>query len=111
MLALSNFKLKVACFDTECYEMKTFKLFNIDEIDEFELEGVGGTEFDCFFDKMKEDHHVPNKLVVFTDGYPWGSWGDYTYCDTIWVIHGGGYSDRFPEAPFGMNIKYESKTK
>lgn len=111
MLAFSNFKLNVACFDTECYEMKTFTPFNIDEIDEFELEGGGGTEFDCFFDKMKEDHHVPNKLVVFTDGYPWGSWGDDTYCDTIWVIHGGGYSDRFPEAPFGMNIKYESKTK
>lgn len=108
MLAFSNFKLNVACFDTECYEMKTFTPFNIDEIDDFELEGGGGTEFDCFFDKMKENDHTPNKLVVFTDGYPWGSWGDETYCDTIWVIHGGGWGgSNTPEAPWGMNIKYE----
>lgn len=111
MLAFTNFKLNVACFDTECYEMKTFTPFNIDEIDEFELEGGGGTEFDCFFDKMKEDDHTPNKLVVFTDGYPWGSWGDETYCDTIWVIHGGGYGGQHPEAPWGINIKYENKEK
>jgi len=112
MLAFTNFKLNVACFDTECYEMKTFTPFNIDEIDDFELEGGGGTEFDCFFDKMKEDDHTPNKLVVFTDGYPWGSWGDETYCDTIWVVHGGGWGgSHTPEAPWGTNIKYDFKEK
>jgi hypothetical protein len=25
---------------------------------------------------------------MFTDGYPWSSWGDETYCDTIFIIHG-----------------------
>jgi hypothetical protein len=25
---------------------------------------------------------------MFTDGYPFGSWGDETYTDTVFIIHG-----------------------
>ena len=25
---------------------------------------------------------------MFTDGYPWSSWGNPDYCDTLFVIHG-----------------------
>ena len=80
-----NFKLNVACFDTECYEMKTFTSFNIDEIDEFELEGGGGTEFDCFLDKMKEDPCV-QQVGCVPDGYP-GAVGETTHTVTLFGLY------------------------
>jgi len=45
-------------------------------------------------------------LIVFTDGYPWGSWGDENYCDTLWVIHSN--HDKELEAPFGVTTHYEN---
>jgi len=45
-------------------------------------------------------------LVMFTDGYPWDSWGDESYCDALFIVHGGGYGGRSPEAPFGITVPY-----
>ena len=39
---------------------------------------------------------LSQKLIVFTDGYPWGSWGDEDYCDTLFIVHGSGYGGRTP---------------
>ena len=55
---------------------------------------------------MKENGVQPKKLIVFTDGYPWGSWGDENYCDTLWVIHSN--HDKELEAPFGVTTHYEN---
>ena len=52
---------------------------------------------------MKENDIVPKKLIMLTDGYPWGSWGDENYCDTVFIIHG----DKNIEAPFGVTCHYE----
>jgi len=40
---------------------------------------------------------------MFTDGYPWGSWGDEFYCDTVFIIHG---TDKIVP-PFGEYAYYE----
>ena len=61
------------------------------------------TDFDCIFDYLKEEGRVPKLLIVFTDGYPFGSWGDEDYCDTTWIIHG----DPNPNPPFGTFALYE----
>jgi len=45
-------------------------------------------------------------LIMFTDGYPWGSWGNPDYCDTLFVIHGD--IQKRITAPFGMTIHYEA---
>ena len=58
---------------------------------------------------MKEEGLQPKKLIVFTDGYPWGSWGDENYCDTLWVIHGN--HDKDLEAPFGVTTHYEAEAE
>jgi hypothetical protein len=55
---------------------------------------------------MKDNGVEPKKLIVFTDGYPWGSWGDPNYCDTLWVIHSN--HDKNIEAPFGQTCRYEA---
>ena len=68
------------------------------------------SEFDCVFDYMKEAGIVPEKHIMFTDGYPWGSWGDENYCDTLFIVHGSGYGDKTPEAPFGITVPYDRKS-
>jgi hypothetical protein len=44
---------------------------------------------------------------MFTDGYPWGSWGDENYCDTVFIIHGN--TTIVP--PFGEFAYYEEVTE
>ena len=74
-----------------------------EEISEYELAGGGGTMFECMFEFLKDNDIQPDKLVVFTDGYPCGSWGDPNWCDTVWIIHG----DRNPNPPFGVFALYD----
>ena len=45
----------------------------------------------------------PKKFIMFTDGYPCGSWGDADYCDTLFVVKGNTSA----EAPFGQTVIYE----
>jgi len=97
MEAFDGFKIRVACFDTAVYNMQEFTSENLDTIDDYQIHGGGGTDFDCIFKYLKEEGSVPNRLIVFTDGYPFGSWGDPEYADTTWIIHG----DTDPSPPFG----------
>ena len=102
----TDFRIHLFCFDTEVYNPQTFTQNNMDEFLEYEIMGGGGTDFDCVFDYMKENGIQPKKHVMFTDGYPYGSWGDENYCDTLFIVHGGGYGGRTPEAPFGITVPY-----
>jgi predicted metal-dependent peptidase len=98
-----QFRMHIACFDTKVYNMQVFTSDNLDEIDEYELKGGGGTHFDAVFNFLKEEGIEPKRLVMFTDGYPWDSWGDANYCDTVFIIHG----DKNPNPPFGTWALYE----
>ena len=102
----TDFKIHLFCFDTEVHNPKVFTETDMGDFMEYELAGGGGTDFDCCFDYMKEQGIQPKKFVMFTDGYPYGSWGDETYCDTLFIVH-GGYGDRVPEAPFGITVEYK----
>ena len=102
MESFDSYKIHVMTFDTEVYNPQVYTSDNLEEIADYELMGGGGTDFDCMFTYMKENEVDPKKLVVFTDGYPFGSWGDENYCDTVWIIHG----DRNPSPPFGTFALY-----
>jgi predicted metal-dependent peptidase len=105
MDSFDGYKVHIFCFDTKTYNPQDFSSENMDRIDEYEPQGGGGTDFDCIFDYLKENAIEPNRLIVFTDGYPFGSWGDADYCDTTWIIHG----DKNPNPPFGQFALYEEK--
>jgi predicted metal-dependent peptidase len=105
MDAFDGYKVHVFCFDTETYNPKDFTSDNLDTIDEYEPQGGGGTDFGVIFDYLKEIGNVPKRLIVFTDGYPCGTWGDPDYCDTTWIIHG----DKDPNPPFGTYAIYDEK--
>jgi predicted metal-dependent peptidase len=103
MQEYQDFKIKVWCFDTRVYNEQDFDGYTMDEFDEYEPMGGGGTEFDVNWDYMKENDIEPKKFIMFTDGYPWGSWGDENYCDTVFIIHG---NDKIVP-PFGEYAYYE----
>jgi predicted metal-dependent peptidase len=107
MDAFDGYKVHVFCFDTEIYNPANFTSENMDTIDTYEPAGGGGTDFDAIFDYLKREGNVPKRLIVFTDGYPFGSWGDADYCDTTWIIHG----DPNPNPPFGTYAIYDDHKK
>jgi predicted metal-dependent peptidase len=102
-----DFKIKVWCFDTKVYNEQDFDGYSMDEFDSYEVMGGGGTEFDANWEYMKENDIQPKKFIMFTDGYPWGSWGDENYCDAVFIIHGN--NSIVP--PFGEYAYYEQVTE
>ena len=103
MSSFDGYKIHVFCFDTKWYNPQDFTSENMDSIEEYKPQGGGGTDFDVIFDYLKEIGNVPKRLIVFTDGYPCGSWGDPDYCDTTWIVHG----DPDPKPPFGQCAVYD----
>ena len=105
MEAFDSYRIHVFTFDTETYNPQQYDSDNLEDITEYDIQGGGGTDFDAIFRYLKSAEIEPKKLVVFTDGYPYGSWGDSNYCDTCWIIHG----DKNPSPPFGTWALYESE--
>ena len=83
-----DFKLKLWCFDTAVYNYAEFTSDNASDILSYEVKGGGGTDFDANFEFMKENDIEPKRFIMFTDGYPCGSWGPEEYCETLFIIHG-----------------------
>jgi len=107
MQSFDGYKINIACFDTEVYNYQTYTSETLEDIGEYQLVGGGGTDFDSIFRYLKDNALNPNRLIVFTDGYPFGSWGDPDYCDTTWIIHG----DPDPNPPFGTYAIYDDHKK
>jgi predicted metal-dependent peptidase len=101
-----DFKINLWCFDTEIYNHKEFSQDNSEELFEYEPQGGGGTDFAVNWEFMQENGIQPKKFIMFTDGYPCGSWGDEDYCDTIFIVKGNTTA----EAPFGQTVIYEKET-
>ena len=98
-----DFKLDIWCFDTNVYNYAQFTGDTAGDIVEYQVTGGGGTDFDVNFKFMKDNDIQPKKFIMFTDGYPCGSWGDEDYCDTLFVIHG---NDSIV-SPFGQTAYYK----
>lgn len=103
----SQFKLRILTFDTSVYEVHDYVNGQEQQILNYPVKGGGGTLFTAVWDFMKEDDYCPKQLVMFTDGEPWGSWGDKDYCETLFVVH----SNPKVEAPFGVTVHYELEGK
>ena len=97
-----DFRLDLWCFDTQVYNYERFTPDAADDILGYQVKGGGGTDFDANYEFMKREDIIPKKFIMFTDGYPCGSWGDEDYCDVLFVIHG---NDSIV-APFGQTAYY-----
>jgi predicted metal-dependent peptidase len=98
----TSYKVRVVTFDTDIYNEDTFTGDDGRSMGEYAIQGGGGTDFTCIWQWMKDNDVQPHQLVVFTDGYPFGSWGDPDYCDTLFVVHGS----KDITAPFGITANY-----
>lgn len=105
MSQYNDFTLRMWCFDTDVHNPQKFSADISADLLEYDIKGGGGTEFDCNWTYMKDEGIVPKKFVMFTDGYPWQSWGDENYCDTLFIVH-GGHGGGTPTAPFGITVPY-----
>ena len=101
------YKIHVVSFDTQVYNPQKYDSDNLDSIVDYEVQGGGGTSFECFYEYFKENDVTPHRLVVFTDGYPGGSWGDENFCEVTWILHG----TTTIEPPFGTWAYYEEADK
>jgi predicted metal-dependent peptidase len=101
-----DFRVNLWCFDTDIYNWKTITHDEAHELVEYEPQGGGGTDFEVNFSFMEEHGIQPKKFIMFTDGYPCGSWGPEDYCDTIFIVKGNEQA----EAPFGQTVIYERET-
>jgi predicted metal-dependent peptidase len=99
------YRIHIVSFDTNTYNPQQFDSENLDSICDYEPKGGGGTDFDCVFEYFKQEEIEPKRHIMFTDGYPYGSWGDEQYCDTVFIIHGN--TSVVP--PFGQYAYYEEE--
>jgi predicted metal-dependent peptidase len=107
MEAFDEYKITLWCFDTEIYNVQTYTSDNIDDIMEYEPMGGGGTDFMANWEFMKENNIEPKKFIMFTDGMPFGEWGEEEYCETVWIIKGNPGC----EPPWGIWAHYEEAAK
>jgi predicted metal-dependent peptidase len=105
MEEFKDYRIKLWCFDTRVYNEQDFSADGGEDLMDYEIKGGGGTDFDANWHYMKDHDIQPKKFIMFTDGYPWNSWGDADYCDTVFIIH--GHSDKNLQAPFGVTAHYE----
>jgi predicted metal-dependent peptidase len=102
-----DYRINLWCFDTDIYNWKTITHDESHELEEYVPEGGGGTDFAVNWTFMEENQIQPKKFIMFTDGYPCGSWGDEDYCDTIFIVKGNTSA----QAPFGQTVIYEKETE
>lgn len=98
-----DFSIHLWCFDTEIYNYVKITQDNSHELLEYEPQGGGGTDFDINFQFMLDQGVEAKKFIMFTDGYPCGSWGPEDQVDTIFIVKGNTSA----EAPFGQTVIYE----
>jgi predicted metal-dependent peptidase len=105
MDSFPSYKIHVVTFDTNCYNPQVYDSENLDSICDYEISGGGGTDFDCVYEYFKQEEIVPRRLIMFTDGYPCGSWGDEEYCDATFILHG----TTSIKPPFGTYAYYDEE--
>jgi predicted metal-dependent peptidase len=96
-------------FDTKVLGYEIFTHEDGKDIRNYKVNGGGGTEFMKNWEFMRAEGIEPKQLIIFTDGYPWGKWGEEHYCDTLFLIH--GYPDKKFKAPFGVTAHYEEHAR
>lgn len=101
----TDYRLHIWCIDAAIYNPQVFTPDNVDSLEEYQPAGGGGNDFPLNWTYMRDEQIQPELFVVFSDGYPCGSWGDPDYCDTIFVIKNEW--DKNIEAPFGLTVYME----
>lgn len=102
MSQYNDYQIHVWSYDTQVYDHVVFRADEGIDITSYTPRGGGGTCFEASYLFMQANDLVPDMYLNFTDGFPGGSWGDETYCETIFCICTS--SGRSVKPPFGTTI-------
>ncbi|MGK3946911.1 hypothetical protein ABK046_52165, partial [Streptomyces caeruleatus] len=73
MKTFAQFKISIWCFADRVSDFKVFTPQNLHDLKDYTISERGGTNFEANWAFMKKKSYVPDRLLVFTDGYPNGS--------------------------------------
>jgi len=84
--SLSPERIRVLYWDTRVRGNETYEMHELDELPKATKPvGGGGTNVECVPNFMRDEGIKPQACVVLTDGYVWGSWGQWD-CPVLWCI-------------------------
>jgi predicted metal-dependent peptidase len=93
--------IDVIQFDTRVYGHKVFTQDNAEEMMLYEIQGGGGTDYQCVHDWLIQNQKQPSQIFCFTDGY-FSALPDHGLCDTTFIISEGGVA-----GPYGESVFYD----
>lgn len=102
MEQFDEYAIHVWTFDTQVYNPQIYTNDSDEPIENYDIQGGGGTDIGANWDFMKENDICPKQLVVFTDMYS-STFGDPDYCPTIFVV----FDNPNPPNPHGINVDYD----
>ena len=104
-----SYRIRIWSFDTAVYAYDEFTDDDGRSIEEYNIVGGGGTDFMCNWQFMEEQGIEPDQFIMFTDGFPWDSWGMPDYCDTLFLIKHPSFCAKPGPAPFGQTVYYNEE--
>ena len=79
-------RIRVLYWDTKVRGNETYDTHELDELPKATKPvGGGGTNVECVPNFIRDEGIKPQACVVLTDGYVWGSWGQWD-CPVLWCI-------------------------
>lgn len=105
-----DFEVTLFCWSTKVGAVHTYTKQNVKELSDYKITTTGGTDVRCVFEELDKQKHVPDQVVIYTDGYfsdvsqekDWAKkYGD----KTLWVILGRHGGDWTP--PFGNAVDFD----
>jgi len=73
-------------WDTQVCQDERYEMHELDTmIQSTRPKGGGGTSVECVPEYMTDKHITPQAVIVITDGYLGGVWGQWS-CPVLWVV-------------------------
>jgi len=90
MHSFKTFDIDIWCFSTKVHEetLKNYNKSNQDQIKNYGLESLGGTDIKSNFEWIKENKKKYDVFICMTDGYDYIDDLKFDYCPVIWGITG-----------------------
>jgi len=102
MEQFDEYAIHVWTFDTKIYNPQIYTNDSDEQIEDYDIQGGGGTDIGANWEFMRENDISPRQFVVFTDMYS-DTFGDADYCPTIFVV----FDNPNPPHPHGIIVDYD----
>lgn len=103
------FKVDIRYIQCDTRVTQDIKLKRYTNIEDIEIKGGGGTDFNPVFEYIKEKNYKPNAILYFTDGC-----GDYpksSNIDTLWILDNDDDLPEYYQPPFGYKLFLDEKNE